>query len=627
MLDVYDAQMLDYHPNDLDVQMNTSTSSDSWAQEEATMEDDDFHSVHRSTFEDVSVEVDMEGYDEDSAEYYMPKAAQESSNEGGVVDVEVYDASQVHSPVAVPLETFEVASYTTDTQGVQLPSQGCEDNKDSAAEEEAPSGDYESLPTLPSDSLRTDEHVAEGSVEERADQPGSPAIANGGAEQIMPTEVDARATAATTVLTTEGGIQNLQEIDRLINGNVDNGEEKPLATTVEVSEIEDGHLQEDSTQGVEHQDPHEISEGVYIDPPPSVLLTVDITDNYDVSLFNEFFNATAAEDGNGEPDGAPSIVLLQDRPTLYYENLSSLFEAFRQSTFLSNIPEVSEGELILDAYDLQLVMPEDNCYARGVSLHEINVLHDSCGLTGPLRLKLRLEMPRFIIRYQTLQGRAALILAENHVASHQLGTESFDHEPAHGYQLSMEEKAEGVSHHGGADEDENDQGSSHDGEERQGSVEGDADQTVAKQENGTLQDSRRSQSPEDNSSLEYVDNAETDVGIPAVESEAYEATSTTDGREGVVANISETTEHAPANVVGEVSSNEDNQDHSARGSTPSSHTPEVIAEHMTVTPADGLSKEGNADTDMRKMMTSTNYLILTRLASLRLSPVKSTLKQ
>jgi len=96
-----------------------------------------------------------------------------------------------------------------------------------------------------------------------------------------------------------------------------------------------------------------------------------------------------------------------------------------------------------------------------------------------------------------------------------------------------------------------------------------------------LQDSRRSQSPEDNSGLEYVDNAKTDVGIPIVESEVYETTSTTDGREDVVANIAETTEHAPANVVGEASSNEDNQDYSATGSTPRSelpHTPEIIAE-------------------------------------------------
>lgn len=220
-------------------------------------------------------------------------------------------------------------------------------------------------------------------------------------------------------------------------------------------------------------------------------------------------------------------------------------------------------------------------------------------------------MPRFIIRYQSLQSRTAHILAENHVASHQQGRESSGQEPgeyelaifatdtrrviaARGYQPSVDEKAEGV-----ADEDENDQASSHDGEERQGSVEGDADQRVAKQENGILQNIRRSQSPEDKSGLEYVDNAETDVGIPAVESEAYETTSTTDGREGVVANISETTPHAPANVVGEASSNEDNQDHSARGSTPrpeSLHEPDFTAEHIAVTTANDLSKEEDTGT-------------------------------
>ncbi len=42
-------------------------------------------------------------------------------------------------------------------------------------------------------------------------------------------------------------------------------------------------------------------------------------------------------------------------------------------------------------------------HAREVSLHDLNVLHHGLGFTGPLRLRLRTVLPRFIRRYRSLQ--------------------------------------------------------------------------------------------------------------------------------------------------------------------------------------------------------------------------------
>jgi hypothetical protein len=42
-------------------------------------------------------------------------------------------------------------------------------------------------------------------------------------------------------------------------------------------------------------------------------------------------------------------------------------------------------------------------HAREVSLHDLNVLHHGLGFTGPLCLRLRTALPRFIRRYRSLQ--------------------------------------------------------------------------------------------------------------------------------------------------------------------------------------------------------------------------------
>ncbi|KAF5391888.1 hypothetical protein D9757_001706 [Collybiopsis confluens] len=170
------------------------------------------------------------------------------------------------------------------------------------------------------------------------------------------------------------------------------GHLEPAATTSELQE-------EYSTL---ENDPHEISEGVYIDPPPAVLLSFATLEHPDVWLFNQ---PSLSDPSSSTTDPISYAVLLSDQPTLYYEPLSSVFDALRNDAELPQFADLSQGELVLDAYDLQLCVSEDNVFARETSIHDLNVLHDGSDLSGPLRLRLQLNTPRFIVRYRMLQDQ------------------------------------------------------------------------------------------------------------------------------------------------------------------------------------------------------------------------------
>ncbi|KAI0256507.1 hypothetical protein BJV78DRAFT_1164887 [Lactifluus subvellereus] len=171
----------------------------------------------------------------------------------------------------------------------------------------------------------------------------------------------------------------------------------------EVGEPE--HQPLDSHEQGDNGDPYEISEGVYIEPPPPVLLELPSSpDHTDCTLFNTLEILHSDDSDTNAP--SPEVpVLLQSRPTLYYETLNDVFEALRQDERIQSLPEFVDGEMIIDAYDLQLVVSEDNVHAREVSLHDLNVLHHGLGLIGPLRLRLRTVVSRFIHRYRSLQAQ------------------------------------------------------------------------------------------------------------------------------------------------------------------------------------------------------------------------------
>ncbi|KAM6500699.1 hypothetical protein JOM56_003713 [Amanita muscaria] len=577
MLDTYDTQMLDYHAHDMDVQMNTSVGSDSWVQEEATMEDDGF--IHKSTLENVSIEIDMDDYDEIPAENDMSKDLQGTYGDGiaDIVDIEVYDTSQLHSPAVfphpIPEETYglandpQVARHNTDPDN--LPTVEKEQLDDRVG---LPSDILDYLPT---------EQTVDVLATDKAELVGSADTANSQVESNVLVEVDSHAASIIVPTSDDQGIDEANvpwtnsadgPVDPSSNDVHGIAEEKgadPAAPVVEVPEDkETGHTQEHYPQDTDHQDPHEISEGVYIDPPPPVLLTIDIIGHYDINLFNEVLDVGTVEDGGGEQDSNPSIVLLQDRPTLYYENLSNLFEALRQDTSLTNLTEISEGELVLEAYDLRLVMPEDNCYVRGISLHDINILHDSYGLSGPLRLRLRLESPRFIILYQRLQDRTAQLSVETHTDANTLNEQTFQGESGHEYQDSagLGKTVEEESHDSNSDDGVTNQDTLPEDDEQRHEVEDGGDQEP---------DAQQAPWSDDDSGLQYADRAEPDVGTAAAESEA---TSTTSEPKSTASKVTDAASDASAKDVGEVSNGEANQDHATGETTPRLPSPSVSEE-------------------------------------------------
>jgi len=66
------------------------------------------------------------------------------------------------------------------------------------------------------------------------------------------------------------------------------------------------------------------------------------------------------------------------------------------------------------------IVDQDNIYAREVSLHDLNMLHDASGILGPLRTRLCTSSPRFIARYQQLQENVSRLQLEQ--ASREIST-------------------------------------------------------------------------------------------------------------------------------------------------------------------------------------------------------------
>jgi hypothetical protein len=204
----------------------------------------------------------------------------------------------------------------------------------------------------------------------------------------------------------------------------ENSVPEPALDSTETGEPPRGIAESHEAKGGDNDDPHEISEGVYIEPPPPVLIELPSSlDQSICTLFNTPAHLPSDDtEGNASSTAASYIVLLQNRPTLYYETLNDVFDALREEERIQSMTEFIDGEMVLDAHDLQLVVSEvifthlmsvfcayshkkDNVHAREISLHDLNVLHDGLGLTGPLRLQLRTVLSRFICRYRSLQSQ------------------------------------------------------------------------------------------------------------------------------------------------------------------------------------------------------------------------------
>ena len=133
---------------------------------------------------------------------------------------------------------------------------------------------------------------------------------------------------------------------------------EPGSTHGELTDDPVDHLGEDENpvpSRASSGDPHEVSDGIFIDPPPPVLLSLgDLEEEY--HLFN---HPTHKSSTTGDEPATDDILFLHDFPTLYYEPLAKVFQALRSDNRLAQIFDLSRGELVIDAYDLvDLVISE-----------------------------------------------------------------------------------------------------------------------------------------------------------------------------------------------------------------------------------------------------------------------------
>ncbi|KAK0502799.1 hypothetical protein EDD18DRAFT_606925 [Armillaria luteobubalina] len=436
MLEPFDTQMLDY-PTDIDVSMQ----SEMWMPYESSMDTDARFDPDESLADaDFDVEVDMDSYNPSAQnpEYEMVDDGVAAEQEF-MVDVEVLDEplpepnvdSEHHdiqpSPVPItdlvlelpaeptliapPLESHP-SFHATLSQGSELllPShsetpqltqdvtivafeQATESLLENASVTPLPIDDTsdtvfgDSLPhaQLPAeDSFLHENH--ETTLEDHLEE------AEESLYESFQSHEDGTAVADET---------NIEEA-AVISDETVIAHEEPVSVSDPVATA-DAEAVADAGADDVLKDPHEISDGVYIEPPQAVLLSFPDFDHPDVCLFNQ----PSVASSSSQQEQQDYSLLLEHRPTLYYESLSALFIALREDEYLSGAIDLSTAELVLDAHDLQLVISEDNKYASEVTLHELNIIHDVSEISGPLRLRLHTVTPRFIVRYRQLQDQVA----------------------------------------------------------------------------------------------------------------------------------------------------------------------------------------------------------------------------
>lgn len=388
MLETYDMPMLDYQ-NDLDIQMHPS--SDQWFPDEAQMEEDapgvvmkpenysppkaegtsqmktDNYSQNKVG---VTIEVDMEPFAEhQNVEYDMEDDEDIHHSGGENLDVEVYDVSQAQSPFMAPGDIVQdgpsnfIGSFDhTDTASLSHKASPIISHASGLTPLDPQIVENTSLDNLSvADDGQVEPHdfqLDSGTEVEAQAEISEPAVVQEPIDQSSETFLGSHSSedlAANNALPTE--ITNIlpesetvtvapvvREDDAVDDNQVHNQDDQ--------AEIEAPTIS-DNTLG----DPHEISEGVYIDPPPPVLLSVASEDHFDCSFFNESpeWNTSSRSEGDSHQVG---LVFLHHLPTLYYEPLLAVFDALREEQYVQSMFHLAESELVLDAVDLQLTISE-----------------------------------------------------------------------------------------------------------------------------------------------------------------------------------------------------------------------------------------------------------------------------
>jgi hypothetical protein len=411
MAESFDAQMMDFSGEDIPMQ---TSSSASWVHPEATMDDD-------SNFHLDGVEIDMENYHPETFEYEM---ADDSSAEQPIEvhDVEVIDVSQAHTPtlidtvvedaIAVPEHDLTDAHdrsplNTPPAVAVQVPSPTSqpaqdEEHPEVAAAEPLGQSEWEQgrseLPGIPPSPNLTEHHQPQNSAEPESLE---------GATEPTPTWDDNAPVEQQAYLRqpTPTPVERLQPEST----HEESADDPPYRWGDEGNPV---------PSRASSGDPHEVSDGIFIDPPPPVLLSLgDSEEEY--YLFNRPTRKSPAANEATTDDS----LFLHDLPTLYYEPLGKVFEALRSDNRLTPLFDLPRGELVIDAYDLvdlvisevscpltvngsyKLTHQQDSLYTNEVSFHDLNLLHDHTDLAGPLRVRIGCSYPRFITRYRELKSK------------------------------------------------------------------------------------------------------------------------------------------------------------------------------------------------------------------------------
>ena len=207
---------------------------------------------------------------------------------------------------------------------------------------------------------------------------------------------------------------------------------------------------------------------------------------------------TSSEDTGAEDAlvGVPAPELHID-PGVFWEPLDSLFAALRVTDALGEFLE--EGtELCLAFPDLELVLHEDNVYAREISLHDISQLALGFGYHGSLHV-LVTETPRFISQYNAL----AMMMSgaaddDNEAAEDEWKNGQMDEEEAEEEGVDEDDQAED----GHVDEDES----------------GDDDEADQAEDGQVDEDD-----PGDDDEADQAEDGQVDEGEPGANNEADQA--------------------------------------------------------------------------------------------------------
>jgi hypothetical protein len=378
-------QMTDYY-TDLDIQMHAS-SSDQWFQDEAKMEEDAPALKLGNSFilktegllpmktepyapekSDATIEVDMEPVlNHQNAEYDMLDDEEIHGSGADFEDVEVYDASHRHSPAMGAIDTSQEGgstflgafegTATNDPLNYHLSPEPANFSQEQADPRELESDSIEGVSTSQEGESMLSAHVPRFVAESRTVtlvEPLDPSTAQKSEFQLKAPSDDLRVEEFPTAevlqsetLTTEpidsshaDSLETLHLVDETSHDTPDDNQRLAQPTTNFVPNAED-------LLG----DPHEISEGVYIDPPPPVMLSLSPEERFIFALFNEPLEWNPPRTLTGH-------LLLHQLPTLYYEPLSSVFEALRHEEVIESTFPLTEAELVLDAVDLQLSISE-----------------------------------------------------------------------------------------------------------------------------------------------------------------------------------------------------------------------------------------------------------------------------